>query len=95
MNRDQMREAELVREAVRAAERLRGERGQVVDVLGLAGAEQRLQERIAQDARIEGVLEAVQRLLAAGVLEERGMPPNATGGRVLALRALRWEGWRN
>jgi hypothetical protein len=38
---------ELAREAVRAAERLGGERREVIDVLGLTVTEQRLEQRSA------------------------------------------------
>ncbi len=72
MDGDQVCESELAREAVGAAERLRGERGQVVDVARLTLPEQRLEERIGEDAVVEVLLEAVQGGLAAGVLEETG-----------------------
>ena len=61
MDGDQVREPELAREAVGPAERLGGEHRQVLDVLRLALAEQRLQQRVAQDAVVEGLLEPVQR----------------------------------
>ena len=54
-----------------AAEALRREHGQVLDVLELAGTEERLQQRVAQHAVVEGLLEAMQGLLAAGMLEQR------------------------
>ena len=37
---------------------------------GLPGAEQRLQERVGEHAVVEGLLEAVQRLVPTGVLEQ-------------------------
>jgi hypothetical protein len=43
----------------------------VLDVVRLTLAEQRLQERIGQDAGVEGRLEAVDRLLATCVLVQR------------------------
>jgi hypothetical protein len=43
----------------------------VIDVIRLTLAEQRLQQRIREDLRVEGVLEPVQSLLAPGVLVER------------------------
>jgi hypothetical protein len=42
----------------------------MIDVLRLAGAEQGLQQRIAQHAVVEGLLETVQSSLAAGELEQ-------------------------
>jgi hypothetical protein len=41
----------------------------VVDVGGPTLAEQRLQQRVRQDAVVEDLLEAVKGLLTAGVLE--------------------------
>ena len=52
----------------------------MIDVLRLAAAEERLQERVAQDAGVEVVLEAVERLLAAGVLEEGRHRRDPTAG---------------
>ena len=75
MDVDQVREAELAAEAVRTAEGLGGEHRQVLDVLRLARAEQRLQQRVAQDAVVEELLEAVEGLVTAGVLEEAGHDP--------------------
>lgn len=40
-------------------------------MLGTALAEQRLQQRIGEHARTEGLLEAADRLFAAGVLQHR------------------------
>ena len=71
MDVDEVPEAELAGEAVRATERLRGEPRQVVHVAGLAGAEQRLQERVGEHAGVELVLEPVQARGAAGMLEQR------------------------
>jgi hypothetical protein len=68
---NQMAEAQLTAEAVRATEGLRRERGQVIDVLGPSRAEQRLEHRIGQDAAVEQILEAVNRFLTAGVFVER------------------------
>ena len=82
---DQVREPQLAREPVGPAERLGGERGQVVDVLRPARPEQRLQQRVAQHAGVEDVLEPVERRLAAGVLEQRGHPTQ--GNR----HARRWS----
>ena len=44
----------------------------MLDVLRLAGTEERLQQRVAQHAVVEGLLEAMQGLLTAGMLEQRG-----------------------
>ncbi len=67
---DEVGEAEFAGEPVGAAEGLGGEGREVVDVLGLPGTEQRLQERVGEHAVVEGLLEAVQRLVPAGVLEQ-------------------------
>ena len=56
-----MGEAQLAGEAVGATEGLGGEGRQVVDVLRLPCAEQRLQQRIAQHAVVERLLQPVQR----------------------------------
>ena len=47
MDGDEVGEAELAGEPVGAAERLGGERREVVDVLRLPRAEQRLEQRVA------------------------------------------------
>ena len=68
---DEVGEAEVGREAVGTAERLGRERRQVVYVLGPSVAEQRLQERVDEDAVVERLLEPVHCLLTACVLEQR------------------------
>ncbi len=69
---DEVREAaKLPGETIRPAEGLGRECRQVIDVLWLACAEERLEERVGQDTAVEGVLETVQRLLATGVLVKR------------------------
>jgi hypothetical protein len=65
---DEMGESELSGEPVGAAERLCGERGEVVDVVGLAGTEERLEKRVGQYALVEERLEMVKGILASGVL---------------------------
>jgi hypothetical protein len=65
---NQVPEAELAGEAVRAAERLSGEPGQVVDVGGHSFAEQRPEHRVGERLVVEEFLKAVQCLLTAGVL---------------------------
>jgi hypothetical protein len=69
VDRDEVVEAELAWEPIRASERLGREPNQVVDVGGPTLAEQRLQQRVRQDAVVEDLLEAVKGLLTAGVLE--------------------------
>jgi hypothetical protein len=69
MHVDQVLKAELAREPVGTAERLGSEHRQVIDMLGLAVAEQWLQQRVSQDAVVEELLEAMESLLAASVLE--------------------------
>src|ERR1700722_1760695 len=61
---DQMCEAELACEAIGTTKRLSGEGGEVIDVFGLTGTEERVQKRILEDAAVERFLEAMQRLLA-------------------------------
>lgn len=68
---DDVLKTELAAEAIGAAERLGGEPGQVVDVGGNALGEQSLQHRIGESLVVEQLLEAVQSLVAAGVLKER------------------------
>jgi hypothetical protein len=69
MHVDQVLKPELAREPVGTAERLGGEHRQVIDMLELAVAEQRLEQRVSQHAVVEDLLEVVERLLAASVLE--------------------------
>jgi hypothetical protein len=61
---DQVLKAELAAEAVRPAEGLSREHRQTIDVCRAAFAKERLQERVTQDAVVEGLLETVQPLLA-------------------------------
>lgn len=77
---DQMGESQLLGEAVGTTERFGGKGGQMIDVLGLAGTEERLQDRIGQDARIERVFEPVECSLATGELIERRHAPSVTSG---------------
>lgn len=60
---DQMGEAQLAGEAVRASERLRLERAQVVDVLRASRTEQRLEQRIGEHAGVEDIDEVMQAVL--------------------------------
>jgi hypothetical protein len=66
-----MLETEFAAEAVGSTKGFGGERGEVIDVLRLACAEQRLKQRVGQDTRIEGVLETVNSLYPAPVFEHR------------------------
>src|SRR5919106_1012483 len=84
---DHVLEAELAREAIGAAKRLGREPRQVVDVSRSAFCEQPLQYRIGEDLVIEQLLEAVKRLVAAGMLEQRGHRLNIPTWR-LGLGAL-------
>jgi len=76
---DEMGEAQLPGEVVGAPERFGLERGQVVDVIRLARAEQRLQQGIGEHAAIEDVDEAVQAVVAARVLVDRFHNYSITG----------------
>jgi hypothetical protein len=64
---------------VGTAEGLGGEPGQVLDVVGLALPEQRLQQWIGENLRVEEVFESVQAGVAAGVLVQARHPGDATG----------------
>jgi hypothetical protein len=64
----EMGESKFPGEPIGAAERLGGERSEVVDVLWLAGTEERLEKRVGQHARVEERLEIVKSILASGVL---------------------------
>jgi hypothetical protein len=71
VNGDQRFEpTELFGEAVRPTEGFCGERRQVIDVMWLSLAEQGLQQRVRENARVEDIFETVYRLLAACVLVE-------------------------
>ena len=67
------------------------ERGQVIDVLRPPLPEQRLQQRVAQNAVVEDLLQAVQRFLTTGMLEERRHlnPPPDAGNSVSSDPGLR------
>jgi hypothetical protein len=64
VNVDQVGEAKLSGEAVRTAEGLDGEGSQVIDVLGLSLSKERLKQGISEDAAVEDVFEAMNRLFA-------------------------------
>jgi hypothetical protein len=66
---DEVGEVQLAAEAIRPAEGLAREGGQVVDMVRAASAEQRLQHRVGEHAAVEGVLETVEAGLAPGVIE--------------------------
>ena len=69
---DQMVEAKLAGEAVGATEGFGCEGRQMIDVLRLAGPEERLQQRILENTLVERLLEVVHRVLATCKLAERG-----------------------
>ena len=71
MHGDQVGETHLTGEPIRTAEGLGRERSQVVDMFGPTRSEHRLQQRIGQHAVVEDLLEAVQPVLTASMLEER------------------------
>jgi hypothetical protein len=64
---DQVRESEFFSEFRWSAERLSRESCQMIDVGGASPAEERLQQRVGEDARVEDVLQAVQLLFTPGV----------------------------
>jgi hypothetical protein len=59
VDRNQMVEAKLSGEAVGAAEGFSREGSQMIDVLGLAGSEEGLEQGIFEDAEVERVFETV------------------------------------
>jgi hypothetical protein len=63
VNVDQMSETKFSGEAVRTAEGLNGEGGEVIDVLRLALPEKWLEQGIFEDAAVERVLKTVEYLL--------------------------------
>ena len=71
VNVDQVTKPELTAVAVRPPERLCGEPRQMGHMIGLTGAEQRLQQWVGEHAGEEVILEPVQALYAASVLEQR------------------------
>jgi hypothetical protein len=80
VDRDQVREAQLTREAVRAAEGLGRKRRQVIDVLRLTFAEERFEQRIGKHSAVEDILEAMNRLLATSMVIKRGHRLRLAGG---------------
>jgi hypothetical protein len=62
--------ADVATEPIGSSERLRRERGQMIDVLRLTRAEQRLQERIRQHRRIERGLQTVDAFVASCKFEQ-------------------------
>jgi hypothetical protein len=87
MHIDQMSEAKLPREVVRASERFRFERGQMVNMVWPSGAEQRLKHRIGEHAAVEDIDEVTQDLVPARVPIERFHDYIVTQAS-LAMRAL-------
>jgi hypothetical protein len=68
---DQMHKPKAACEVIRTTEGLDSESSEVIDVFGLAGPEERMQQGILEHAAVESVLEAVQRLLATRKLVKR------------------------
>jgi hypothetical protein len=68
---DQMHKPKPACEVIRTTEGLDSESGEVIDVFGLAGPEERMQQWILEHAAVENVLEPVQRLLATRKLVKR------------------------
>jgi hypothetical protein len=71
---DEVLKTEPLGEARRSSEGLCREPGQVLDVMRLSFAEQRLQDRIGQHLGVEDLLQAVQPLITAAMLVESGHP---------------------
>lgn len=71
MNIDEMCEAELSGEAIWATKGFNSEGGEVIDMFRLSGPEERLEQRIFEDAAVERALEAMQRLLPTCEFVER------------------------
>src|SRR4051812_19283444 len=68
---DQVVEPEPLGEAIRAAEGLSREPGQMLDVMFLLLAEHGPEDRVGEHLRVEDLLEAVETGIAAGMLVER------------------------
>jgi len=68
---DHVSEAQPAGEAIRAAEGLRREPGQVIDVGGRSLGEKGLEHLVGERLGVEQVLEPVQRFVAARVLVQR------------------------
>lgn len=73
VNIDDVSKTNLARESVRAAQRFRSERCQVIDVMRSSLREQRAQDRIREHLRVEQLLNPVQGLLAAGMLVQTSL----------------------
>ena len=69
VDRDQMSEAQFACEAIGSTEGLDGERSEVVDVFRTSRSKQELEQRVGEYTVVEDLLEAVDCLLTAGVLE--------------------------
>jgi hypothetical protein len=68
---NEMGEAELSGESIGTAEGFGREGGEVIDVLRFSRPEEWLEQGIPEDAAVEGVLQAMQRLLATGEFVKR------------------------
>lgn len=71
---DQVIEPDLSGEPVRAAEGLRGERGQVINMVWLTRTEQRNQHRVSQDLSVEQLFQAMDARLTAATSNRLGIP---------------------
>src|SRR5258708_3829964 len=65
-----VKSAEFAGKAIGSAEGFGGKGSQMVDVVRLSCAEERLEQRILEHASIEGLLQSVQRIKTTGVFEE-------------------------
>jgi hypothetical protein len=90
VNIDDVLEAELAREPVRASEGLGSEPRQMVDVGWHALGEEVFQDRVGESLVVEKLLEAVQRFFSAGMLVQR-LIHSALLGRALGASELSLE----
>ena len=72
-----MLKAEFAGESVGSAERFRREPRQVVDVMRTPFGEQRFQDRVRENLRVEQLLEAVKRLVSARMLVQASHVPSS------------------
>jgi hypothetical protein len=68
---DQVLEPEFATEAIWPSEGLSSERGEVIDVFGSARAEQRLQQVVGEDLRVEVLFQPMEDLLPSDELVQR------------------------
>jgi hypothetical protein len=65
-----VKSAEFAGKTIGSAEGFGGKGGQMVDVVRLSCAEERLEQRILEHAGIESLLQSVQRIETTGVFEK-------------------------